>query len=141
MNWQLFNITGYLSVALWLAALVLLAAHWVRRPRRWLCHCALGVALLAYGLAKINSVTHVGRIQLDQSAELAAAQAKLLAARKAAEQSRAADVAQIRFAEDSSGDFLDKGVQSVRSEEDFMKFAGHFEAVVGFLYGMGSVQS
>jgi CRISPR type III-A-associated protein Csm2 len=38
-------------------------------------------------------------------------------------------------------DFVDRGVQSVRSEEDFVKFARHFEAVVGFLYGMGSVQS
>jgi len=38
-------------------------------------------------------------------------------------------------------DFLDRGVQSVRNEEDFGKFARHFEAVVGFLYGMGSVQS
>jgi CRISPR-associated protein Csm2 len=38
-------------------------------------------------------------------------------------------------------DFIDKSVQSVASGEDFMKFARHFEAVVGFLYGMGSVQS
>jgi CRISPR-associated protein Csm2 len=38
-------------------------------------------------------------------------------------------------------DFIDKGVQAVRSGEDFEKFALHFEAVVGFLYGMGSVQS
>ena len=38
-------------------------------------------------------------------------------------------------------DFVDRSVQSVRNEEDFMKFAQHFEAVVGFLYGMGSVQS
>lgn len=38
-------------------------------------------------------------------------------------------------------DFVDRGVQSVRNQEDFIKFARHFEAVVGFLYGMGSVQS
>ena len=109
MNQHMFSLWGYLSVALWLLVPALLAVHWVRRPRRWLCHYALGVALLAYGLAKINSVTHVGRIQLDQSAEIAAGQAKVLAGRKAAEQSRGADVAQIRFAEDATGDFLDKG--------------------------------
>lgn len=38
-------------------------------------------------------------------------------------------------------DFIDRSIQSVRNEEDFAKFAQHFEAVVGFLYGMGSVQS
>ncbi len=38
-------------------------------------------------------------------------------------------------------DFVDRSVQSVRNGEDFIKFARHFEAVVGFLYGMGSVQS
>jgi CRISPR type III-A-associated protein Csm2 len=38
-------------------------------------------------------------------------------------------------------DFVDRSIQSVRNEEDFGKFAQHFEAVVGFLYGMGSVQS
>ena len=37
-------------------------------------------------------------------------------------------------------DLIDKSVQSVRNEEDFLKFARHFEAMVGFLYGMGSVQ-
>jgi hypothetical protein len=93
MNWNIFSMAGYLSVALWLLVPVLLAVHLAKRPRRWLCHYALGVALLAYGLAKINSVTHVGRIQLDQSAAIATGQAQLLAGRKAAEQSRAADVA------------------------------------------------
>jgi CRISPR type III-A-associated protein Csm2 len=38
-------------------------------------------------------------------------------------------------------DFVDRSIQSVRNEEDFAKFAQHFEAVVGFLYGMGSVQA
>lgn len=38
-------------------------------------------------------------------------------------------------------DFIDRGVQTVRNQDDFIKFARHFEAVVGFLYGMGSVQS
>lgn len=37
-------------------------------------------------------------------------------------------------------DLIDRGVQSVRSQDDFIKFARHFEAVVGFMYGMGSVQ-
>lgn len=109
MHWNTFSIVGYLSVALWLVVPVLLALHQKRRPRRWLCHVALALALAAYGLAKINSVTHVNRIQVDQSAEVVAGQENVIAARKTVEQVRQADVAQIRFAEDATGDFLDKG--------------------------------
>jgi CRISPR type III-A-associated protein Csm2 len=36
-------------------------------------------------------------------------------------------------------DFLDKGIASVKTEEDFRRFVQHFEAVVGFLYGKGKV--
>lgn len=49
----------------------------------------------------------MNRIQLDRTEELAAWEAKQEAARKAAEESRGGDVAQIRFAEDAQGDFLD----------------------------------
>lgn len=104
-----FSLAGYLSVALWLLVPVLWALHGRRRSRRWCCHVALALACLAYPLAKINSVAHVGRIQLDQSADVAAAQGRLLAARQAAEQARLGEVAQVRFAEDAAGDSLDKG--------------------------------
>ncbi len=38
-------------------------------------------------------------------------------------------------------DFIDHGVQKVNSEESFCKFIRHFEAVVGFLYGLGRVSN
>lgn len=38
-------------------------------------------------------------------------------------------------------DFLDHGVQKVTDEESFRKFIQHFEAVVGFLYGLGRVSN
>lgn len=110
MNPQMFSVWGYLSVALWLAVPVLWGLHLRRRtPRGWLCHVALGVALLAYALAKVNSLAHVNRIQLDQSAEIAAAKAKAEAARKTAQQARNDQVAQVRFAEDSAHDSMDAG--------------------------------
>jgi len=109
VNWQLFSTLGYVSVALWLAVPVVWLLHAIIRPRRWLCHLALGVAMLAYVPAKINSLTYVNRIRIDRSEEIAAAQARQEAARKAAEASRAGEVAHVRFAEDDAGDFLDEG--------------------------------
>ncbi|MFT7515066.1 MAG: hypothetical protein ACI9QL_004292 [Candidatus Omnitrophota bacterium] len=102
-----FSIIGYLSVILWICVPLLWFAHKVIRPRRWLCHIALGLAVLAFAFAKINSLTYVNRIQLDRTEEMAAWEAKQEAARKMAESSRGEDVAQIRFAEDAQGDFLD----------------------------------
>ena len=115
-----FSIIGYVSVLLWLIVPVLWLLHMKRlraspvsKPAtglsRWLCLGAFALALLAAILAKVNSVTYVNRIQLDQSAEIQAAQAKQDAARKLAEKSRSGEVAQVRFAEDSSEDFMDEG--------------------------------
>jgi len=116
---NIFSIIGYVSVVLWLCVPVLWFVYFKQRAgknptrqgglQRWLCLVALCVALAAAILAKINSVTYVNRIQLDQSAEIQAAQAKQDAARKLAEKSRGGEVAQVRFAEDGSGDFLDEG--------------------------------
>jgi len=114
-----FSIIGYVSVVLWLLVPVLWFLYFKQRAskgttpprglRRWLGLVSLVVALVAAILAKVNSVTYVNRIQLDQSAEVHAAQAKQEAARKLAEKSRSGEVAQVRFAEDASGDYLDEG--------------------------------
>ncbi len=109
MSFAIFNIFGYLSVLLWLAVPVLWWLHRRRRPRRWLCHYAVLIGLLAYVLAVMNSRFYVNRIQVDQSDAIAAAQARQAEARQRAEQERAGDVAQIRFAEDDDKDFLDMG--------------------------------
>ncbi len=108
MNWNYFSLIGYLSVLLWVSVPVLWAIIRLRRNSRWLCSIALGVALLSFVCAKINSKTHVNRIEPDLSGQMAEMQAKDEARRKAAEDGRGEDVAQIRFAEDASGDFLDK---------------------------------
>lgn len=107
MNPASFSIIGYISVILWICVPVLWLAHSVIRPRRWLVHIALGLAVLAFMSANWNSYRYVNRIQLDRTEEMAAWEAKQEAARKAAEASRSEDVAQIRFAEDARGDYLD----------------------------------
>jgi len=109
MKLNYFSIIGYVSVVLWLVVPVLWVLHAKLRPRRWLCHIALAVALLAYIFALLNSKLYVNRIQLDQSAEIAAVQAAQEEARKAAENIRGGEVAQIKFAEDSAGAFMDAG--------------------------------
>lgn len=108
MNWDTFNTLGYISVILWIAVPVLLALHFRMRPRRWLCHIALLVAVAAVFLAESNSANHVNLIQPDRSQQLAALEAEKDAKRQAALDSRGADVADIRFAEDGADDFLDR---------------------------------
>jgi len=107
MSFQIFSLIGYASVLLWIVGLVLCVRHFMRRPRRWLCHAAVVVLLVALGFANINSDRHVNRIQVDQSEAMAAAQARQEKARRMAEEERAGEVAQIRFAEDDETDFLD----------------------------------
>ena len=102
------NLFGSLSLVLALFVPALWLAHKFIRPRRWLCHFALGFAILAFVCAKVHSTTYVNRIQLDRTEEFAAWQAQQEAARRAAKDSRAEDVAQIRFAEDAQDDFLDQ---------------------------------
>lgn len=108
MNWQLFSILGYASVALWLLVPVLIAVHQLRRPRRWWAHIALGVAVLAWVCATANSNWHVVRLQEDQAQQQQAQMQRLAEARKALEEQRGSEVADVRFAEDASGEFLDR---------------------------------
>lgn len=112
MNWNYFSLIGYLSVLLWVAVPLLWLIHRRRKRSRWLCPMALVLALVAFAFARINSETHVNRIELDRSGQMAeqraGERAREEAKRKAAEDGRGEEVAQIRFAEDASGDFLDK---------------------------------
>lgn len=105
MNGNSFSLFGYLSVLLWIAVPLL----WFMRKRsRWLCPAAFALALFALLFAKINSENHVNRIEPDRSAQMEAARAEAEAKSKAAAEARGEDVADIRFAEDDAGDFLDK---------------------------------
>lgn len=107
INWAIFSVTGYLSVLLWLTMPLLWLLHQWWRPRRWLVHIALIVGIVAYGLAIFNSENYVNRIQVDRSEDIANQMSRQEMARKAAEEQRSEDVANIRFAEDASGDYLD----------------------------------
>lgn len=109
MNWALFSLSGYISVGLWLSMPLLWAVHEWRRPRKWWCHVALIVGIGAYVLATIHSQTHISRIQVDHSQQVDDQMSQQQLARQAAQEQRAGEVAQIRFAEDAAGEFLDKG--------------------------------
>lgn len=108
MNWNYFNTLGYVSVILWISIPILWFLHSRMKPRRWLPHVALLLGIVAFVLADINSKSHVNLIQQDQSEQLAELRAEKEAARQAAIESRGEDVADIRFAEDDSNDFLDR---------------------------------
>lgn len=109
MNWAIFGLWGYVSAALWLCVPAFWLGHAVCRPRRWLCHMALVPAVLALVLARVNSEQHVGRIRAEQAAPADERASGRERARRAAEESRAGEAANIRFAEDASGERLDVG--------------------------------
>jgi hypothetical protein len=105
MNGNSYSLIGYLSVLLWLGVPLL----WLlRRRSHWICPAALVLALVSLVFATINSKTHVNRIEADVSKQAQNKSVTEDAKRKAVEQSRGANVADIRFAEDGAGDFLDK---------------------------------
>ncbi len=105
MNPNSFSILGYLSVLLWLAVPVI----WLLSRRfslpGWL---ALALAFTSFALAKINSHTHVSRIEVKQAEETVNQLDIAAAKRKAVEEARGGEVADIRFAEDGNDDFIDK---------------------------------
>lgn len=105
MNPNSFSILGYLSVLLWLAVPLL----WIARRRLqapgW---SALALAVLSLAFAAINSRSHVSRIQAEVTEASPDALMREAAKRKTVEDARGAEVADIRFAEDGAGDFIDK---------------------------------
>lgn len=105
MNPNSFSILGYLSVLLWLAVPMV----WILLRRyRLPCWLALSLAVAALLLATLNSRIHVNRIEVKQ-AEQTVNQLDIAAAkRKAVEEARGGEVADIRFAEDGDDDFIDQ---------------------------------
>ncbi|MFT5129997.1 MAG: hypothetical protein ACI8W8_003626 [Rhodothermales bacterium] len=120
MNPESFSTIGYISVAVWIIVPLLLLLHHVRRPRGWLCHVALVLSITAFALAKVNSSSHVNRIQLDRSAEAAAAETLKEEARQAALTAREAEVAAVRFAEDGATDRFDEAGMD-EADKKYMK--------------------
>ena len=107
MNWQYFSILGYFGVALWLAAALLWLVYWYRQQPR-LRYIATAMTLAAFVCAKVNSATHVNRIEAIPANVLTQSASREEEIRKAALEVRGSEVAQITFAEDASGEFLDK---------------------------------
>lgn len=109
MNWnpEIFSTIGYLSVICWVAAAVLCLIYW-KIPSRLLCTVAMGLTIVGFFSARSNSENYVNRIQLDRSEEIAKQQAMEQARQKALLDSRGDEVAQVRFAEDGAGDYLDR---------------------------------
>ncbi len=92
----------------WLIVPVLWVAYSIKGPRRWLCPIALVLALISLVLAKDNSKNYVNLIQPDRSAEIEAQMARDEASLKALKESRGDDLSDVTFAEDATGDSLDR---------------------------------
>ncbi|MBT3201811.1 MAG: hypothetical protein HN350_18065 [Phycisphaerales bacterium] len=107
MNWEIFSFAGYASIAVWGCMPLLWLVQVLWRPRRWFCHIALILGITAFVLAHINSQSHVNRIQVDRSSQIAEQLARQEQARQAAIDERKGDAAQIDFAEDDGDDRLD----------------------------------
>lgn len=108
MNWEVFSPIGYAGVVLLACVPLLWLGHVLIRPRKWLGHLALMFAIAAMVLAEVNSSSHVARIAVDQTEVVEKELAARQLARQQAEAERKADAADIAFAEDASGDRLDK---------------------------------
>lgn len=107
MNWNSFGIFGYLGVLASIGALACWFLH-SKKPSRRVCLAAFALAVAAFVLAKVNSTTHVNRIQPDLSEQIARSQALQQAAEQEMLKNREGEVADVRFAEDQSGEHLDK---------------------------------
>lgn len=108
MNWEIFSLMGYASVALWLCVPVLWLLHVLLAPLRFFGHVALGCAVVALLLGEMNSRFYVSRIAVDQTEVVQEQMAARELARKQAEAERSEEAADITFAEDAAGDRLDK---------------------------------
>ncbi len=106
MDWQIIGPIGTLSMLLSLAALAAWLIYWAR-PKRWLANLGLVLALAACFTAQMHSSRYVSRIDVDPAARIAEMKARQQAKEQALIDSRSDEVAQIRFAEDGQGEFLD----------------------------------
>lgn len=118
MNSESFNLAGYISVILWGMVPILWLVYAITGPRRWLCPIALMLAIGAFFFAKDNSKNYVNLIQPDRSEEIAAQLAREEASRQALKDSRGKDLSDVRFAEDSASDSLDRAGM----EQDDLKY-------------------
>ena len=107
-NMEYFSLSGYASVLTWIGGLVLLVLHFIFKTRQTVCHSALVVVLIAFALAKFNSLAYVNKIQPDLSQQKAELEAKIAAKQQEVLDDRGTQVAQIRFAEDGQDEFLDR---------------------------------
>jgi len=105
---EYFSVTGYASLVAWGSVLALWLLHFVFRPKPIVSQFAFVLAIAAFALAKINSLTYVNKIQPDLTEQKAELEAKIAAEQQAVLDERGTQVAQIRFAEDGQDEFLDR---------------------------------
>ena len=102
-----FSLTGYASVLAWSGCLILLVLHFVFKP--WQpCHSALAIVLVAFALAKHNSLAYVNKIQSTFSQQKAELEEIARVKHREVLDDRGTQVAQIQFAEDGRDEFLDR---------------------------------
>lgn len=125
MNSETIGTLGQLALACGAGSLLCALVYWVRK-RRLTARLAAALALAALACTLLHSATHVSRIEVDPSAQLAEMEARQQAKRQAVLDSRGEEVAQIRFAEDDGAEFLDKAgleesdlkyLESIESDE------------------------
>ena len=107
-NMEYCSLSGYASILTWAGGLVLLLVHFIFKTRQVICHSALAISLVAFALAKFNSLTYVNKIQPDLSQQKAQLEAKIAAKQQEVLDDRRTQVAQIQFAEDGKDEFLDR---------------------------------
>ncbi|MDG2219733.1 MAG: hypothetical protein P8L85_00010 [Rubripirellula sp.] len=127
MNWDLFSLTGYASIALWLCMPLFWLLHFLSGRRGWLVHLALLLGVAAFVLAKVNSHAYISRIQVDRSEQIKQQRERQQLAQQAATEAREDEVAQIRFAEDNADDFLDAAGMDQSDLEYLQSFGGDSE--------------
>ena len=103
MNSETIGTLGQLALACGAGSLLGALVYWVRK-RRLTARLAAALALAALACTLLHSATHVSRIEVDPSAQLAEMEARQQAKRQAVLDSRGEEVAQIRFAVPPAGE-------------------------------------
>lgn len=132
--WTYFGFVGVASIVFWLAAVAILAAFCRHRWRTRMYLAAIGCAVVALALARINSAA-VSDIQVDRSEEIRQMQEKQARRRRELLEQRRRQTAGIRFAEDAPTDALDlAGVEDAEKREKLTEATTQADTRPAYLY-------
>ncbi len=132
--WTYFGFVGVTSIVFWLAAVALLAAFCRHRWRTRMYLAAIGCAVVALALARLNSAA-VSDIQVDRSEEIRRMQEKQAQRRRELLEQRRRQATGIRFAEDDPTDALDlAGVEDDEKREELTEATTQVDTRPAYLY-------